>query len=380
MNEVEYLITVNTGLSEVSALEVEGLIGKKPITYTNYLRVNGGYKDAYKLVIWGRTLHRVILVLDEDYFDALDDIGKKVSKLDYKLFYRNGSSFRLSTTRYGAHKFTSIDANRVVGGYIFESLKKLGLEPRVDLENPDIEFVLRIIDDKYILGINLAGEGLHRRMYRVFNHPASIKTSIAASMIILSGWCDEDLIDPMAGGGTIVIEAAMYKYRYAPGLYRASHPLVKLKIFDYNEYMEFREKARSERITDRLPVNIIYNDISRKYLEGAVANASSAGVDRLITFFNYDARRLDKYIKMRDGGIAITNPPYGIRMTRMKVIPNMYRDIISSLNELGVKTVVSITPRWREMVEAYEENGYRLNKRITVLHGRLTTFILIGEQ
>ena len=379
MAELEYLITVNYGLAKVSSEEIRRIIGRRPTIYTNYLRVEGLLDDAYKMILWGRTIHRVLLILDEGDFTDLDNLGRKISRVSYGEFYPRGASFRLRTVRYGDHPFTSLDANKVVGGYINNTLREMGLEPKVDLNNPDIEFVLRIVNSNYIFSINLVGEGLHRRSYRKFKHPASIKTSIAASMIILSGWWNEAFIDPMAGGGTIPIEAAMYRYNYAPGLYREHHPLTKLKLFNEEEYKMYREKANAARTCEKLNVPIIYNDISKKYLEGALLNAINAGVSQYINFLNMDARLLHKYLGCRDNFVAVTNPPYGIRMTRMKVLPNMYRDVVSSLASIGAAKIVSITARWREMQEAYESNGYNLRDKVKVLHGKLTTFILIGE-
>ncbi len=379
MDRVEYLITVNHGLAHISADEIYRLIGRRPHIYDNYVRLRGSIDDAYKLIIWGRTIHRVYLVLFEDQFSSLDDIGKKVSELDYKELYPSGASFRLRTIRVGEHPFNSMDANRVVGGHINKALKESGLEPRVDLDNPDVEFVLRIVDDKFVFMVNLVGEALHRRMYRRFLHPASIKTSIAASMIMLSRWDDENFIDPMAGGGTIPIEAAMYRYNYAPGLYRESHPLTKLPLFNIEEYTEVRRQALQMRLSDKLPQRIIGNDISRRYVEGAKINAESAGVDKYIEFYNYDARLLHRKDVPHGDYVVVVNPPYGIRMTRMKVVPNLYRDVLASLYTIGASKVVSITARWREMLEAYEANGFKLREKLEVLHGRLTTYILVGE-
>ncbi len=378
-NCVEYLITVNYGLSDVAAQEIYSITHRKPEIHDNYVRVYGSIEDAYKLIFWGRTIHRVLLILDEGVFEDLNDLGKKVSTFPYADIYPKGAKFKLRTVRFGTHSFTSLDANRIVGGYINNTLRGLGLEPKVDLTNPDVEFVLRIVNDRYIFTVNLVGEGLHRRMYRKYKHPASIKTSIAASMILMSGWSNEPFIDPMAGGGTIPIEAAMLKYNFAPGLYRQSHPLVKLKLFDLDEYLDYRRKALEARVNEKIDIPIIYNDISKKYLEGAMINAYSAGVYRYIDFLCADARLLHKYLELGRGSIAVMNPPYGIRMTRMKVLPNLYRDVVASLVSLGVSKLVSITARWREMVGACEENGLGLRSMRRVLHGKLTTFIIICE-
>jgi len=373
----EYIITINNGLSEISSEEVYRITGRKPYSNENILRFKGSEDDAYKLIIWGRTIHRVLLLIDEGVFNDMDDLSNKIGRTDLQEYFKKGSKFALKTTRYGEHSFTSIDVNKVIGGVIHSKLISLNMDPKVDLENPDIQFILRIIDDKYMFTVNLSGESLHVRGYRKYNHPASIKTSIASAMILLSGWRDQDLIDPMAGGGTIPIEAAMIKYRYAPGLYRDHHPIINIPIFDEERYMAYRREAYELRINDRLDTKIIYNDISKRYLEGAMLNARSAYVDKYIDFYLYDARMLSKYnIKIDEDFIVVSNPPYGIRMTRDKIIPRLYGEVVNELSVLGCSKIVVITSSWRYMLSALEKNGFKIVKKLKIKHGKLDTFIL----
>lgn len=77
-------------------------------------------------------------------------------------------------------------------------------------------------------------------------------------MIYLSGYKDEVFIDPMAGGGTIPIEAALVKYRIAPGLYREPHPLVNIPYYDREIYEEKRLEAYESRIGEVYGEPIIY--------------------------------------------------------------------------------------------------------------------------
>ena len=333
----EYIITVNNGLSEVSSEEIYRITGKKPYSNDNILRFKGSEEDGYKLIIWGRTIHRVLLLIDEGTFNDLDDLSNKIGKIDLEKYFKRGSKFALKTSRYGEHNFTSIDVNKVIGGVIHSKLISLDMDPKVDLNNPDIQFILRIINDKYMFTVNLSGESLHVRGYRKYNHPASIKTSIASAMILLSGWSNEDLMDPMAGGGTIPIEAAMIKYKYAPGLYRNYHPIINVPLFDEEKYMMYRREAYESYINDRIDIKIIYNDISKKYFKGALLNARLAYVNKYIDFYSYDARMLDKYdIKINDNFIVVSNPPYGIRMTRDKIISRLYKEVVKELNTMGV--------------------------------------------
>ena len=378
MSEYEYIITINSGLGQISASEVKGITGRDVEIEDNILRLKGTEEDGYKLILWGRTIHRVLLLIDEGEFTDLDELGRRVGKIDFKPYFKRGLRFALKTNRYGEHDFTSLDVNRVIGGVINRKLRLQDLDPIVDLDNPDIQFIMRVINDKYMLTINLVGESLHVRGYRRYNHPAAIKTSIAAAMVLLSNWDNEDFIDPMAGGGTIPIEAALYKYRYAPGLYRKTHPIINIPVFSPELYYNYRENAEESKL-DNLDINILYNDISRKYMDGAIINASSAGVDKFIQFLNFDARYLHKYhIPLREGFIAVFNPPYGIRMTRGRAIPSLYRDVVNTLVNLGCKRIITITAAWRSMVDAFEYSNVKLVRRIQVKHGQLDTFILDG--
>lgn len=374
----EYAVTITKGIADIASKEVYNITGVYPKAGDNILYLSLDMDRLYDLILWGRTIYKVIHILDRGKFKDIDDLARKIEKVDLKLFGCNGS-FALRTSRYGSHDFTSLDANRIVGASIYHSLVRAGYNVRVDLTSPDIEYILRIVDDDYLFGVNLVGESLHIRGYRVYNHPASIKTSLASAMIYVSGFHGEAFIDPMAGGGTIPIEAAMMKYRIAPGLFRESHPLIKIPYYDVDLYFEKRREARDCRVDNAFGGPIIYNDISPRYMLGAIRNAESAGVDKYIIFMSHDARELSKFISSIEGGTAVFNPPYGIRMTRKEVINELYNDVVSELKVLGVKRIVAITSEARLFRKALEENGYKIRCRYTVLHGKLTTHIICGD-
>jgi len=104
----QYIITVNNGLEEISAAEVHEITDKKPVIENNILRLKGEEKDAYRLIIWGRTIHRVLLLIDEGEFTDLEDLSNKLRKVDLRQYFRKNLSFALKTSRYGVHNFTSI--------------------------------------------------------------------------------------------------------------------------------------------------------------------------------------------------------------------------------------------------------------------------------
>src|SRR5205814_3332946 len=102
----------------------------------------------------------------------------------------------------------------VVKNAIVEALAARGVAAELDAESPDIVFVVRragIPETRHTcVGIDIGGGARHRRGARVAMGPAPLRETMAAQLIMLSRWDarTEPLVDPMAGGCTIPIEAA----------------------------------------------------------------------------------------------------------------------------------------------------------------------------
>ena len=102
---------------------------------------------------------------------------------------------------------------------------RFGIRPSVALERPDLRINLHIHRDTATVSIDLSGESLHRRGYRTEKGLAPLKESLAAAILLRSGWPEVSarggaLVDPMCGSGTLPIEAALMAADVAPGLLR----------------------------------------------------------------------------------------------------------------------------------------------------------------
>ena len=96
-----------------------------------------------------------------------------------------------------------------------------GERPNVDPKSPDVGIVLHLAAGKAGIFLDLAGESLHRRGYRVAMVDAPLKEALAAAVLILGGaHADQPFIDPMCGSGTLAIEHALAMRGIAPGLRR----------------------------------------------------------------------------------------------------------------------------------------------------------------
>ena len=66
-------------------------------------------------------------------------------------------------------------------------IKDRGVRLKVDLRNPDVVFRAYVVNDEFVLGVDTTGIALDKRRYRRYNHPAAIKSTLAAALAMLAG-------------------------------------------------------------------------------------------------------------------------------------------------------------------------------------------------
>lgn len=372
----KYLATTVRGLEDVAAEEVAVKLNVKPEEGVSRISFEAPLEAVFKLNLESRLLHRVILVVDEGYFETLEEIERKIEEVDFTPYIEPDQTFAVRAVRVGEHTFTSLDVAAKVGRALIESYRSSrNVKLKVNLENPDLEFRCLVSGRRYILGLDTTGESLHKRGYRVYDHPAALRTTIAAGMVRLSGWKPgEPLLDPMCGGGTIPVEAALTARRIPPGVYRRSFAFEKFRFLDLEAYRELRSRLLGE--VDRTIYPILGFDTSPRSLEGAARNADSAGVSDTVKFTLSDALNPRSYRGLEVKRIVV-NPPYGLRAgPSLRKIKTFYRKFLEAVSEnLSDLTLTVITGSPSQFREAVEELGLTHLWARQVMHGRLQTVV-----
>ena len=362
------LLTTSQGIEDLARAEVENLLSElgvpfrveeKPLGVEGRLLAEVGeayYTDgkgrkrelsiSTYLNERSRLLHRVIVEIASERFEgigeeepenALKRIEDFVKELPVERYVKVSESFAVRSFRKGEHKITSLDVSRTVGKAIFESLERFG-RPKVNLDHPAVIFRAELIGEIFFLGIDTTGDSsLHKRPWRVYDHPAHLKASIANALIELANPDGGPFIDPFCGSGTIPIELALRGY---------TGEVTCLEKF-------------------------------RKHLYGAKMNALSAGVIDRINFILGDATRLSEHVESVD--FAVSNLPYGIKIGRKSAIPKLYMDFFGELAEVLEKRGVFITTEKRAIEKAIGENGFKVIHHRLIGHGGLMVHTYIIE-
>ncbi|MCD6428678.1 MAG: hypothetical protein J7L12_03575 [Desulfurococcales archaeon] len=376
---MRYFATVPLGIEEVAAEEVRELGASSVTPDVGKVFYEGDLRLMYLSNFMLRTVNRVFVLLLRERFKDLADIGRLAKSLTYSEFINKDLSFAVRAERHGEHDFTSLDVKRVVGAAIIESyMEEKGHRLKVNLDEPDVEFFVLVRDDEVIIGVNTSGNSLHKRNYRVFNHPAALKTTLAAAMVKLSRLGSSDaLLDPMCGGATILIEAVHRLRRYPLIMFRSEFAFRKLPIHDEYLEAEVAEEVLEGVLFDSFRVTGI--DISPKSLEGAKKNLRSGFVDDIVRLLWGDAARAETYEGV-EASVIITNPPYGMRSHNIKKIPSFYRDFLKVVSDLYPgATLVAITASHKAFEDALNAVSASIIRKLSVMHGGLNAVVFVAR-
>src|ERR1044071_4288131 len=195
-----------------------------------------------------------------------------------------------------------------------------GRRPSVNTRVPDVPIQAHLTDREFTLYLDTSGEPLFKRGLRRTTGEAPLRENLAAGILRLAGWHpDIALLDPMCGGATILVEAALLALDIAPGLGR-QFAFEKLTNFDARRWRELRRQTAARQKPKKF-LSIYGSDIDPAALKAARANLAAAGVEECVTL--QCANVLDITAPAREG-IIVSNPPYGVRLGEQQTLAEFY--------------------------------------------------------
>ncbi len=323
----QYLAITARGLENLLAEELQQFGAEEIKVVHAGVRFKAEQATAYRCCLWTRTASRIIHVLGEFSVRTDLDLYLGAVTIDWTRYFSNrtriivdfnGTNDEIRNSQYGAMKVK----DAIVDRFTKSDLAR----PNIDRENPDLRIHARLHGENCLLGLDMAGNALNQRGYRNRTGLAPLRETHAAALVMKSGWKPEqNLLDPMCGSGTILIEAAQIAANIAPGAQRTRWGFENIKDFDQETWLEMLSEAKVQgrRGVGKVTARFFGYDVDENVLRVAQENARRAGVGALIDFSYQDASQLTAPEDFNHGMI-ISNPPYGERLGTTPELVNLY--------------------------------------------------------
>ncbi|MCK9391917.1 MAG: class I SAM-dependent RNA methyltransferase [Syntrophales bacterium] len=338
------------------------------------VETEGDMEDTMLLNLSLRTGQRVLLLLHEGQAKTPGDLYDGVINLPWEDILHEDGYVCITSSVDTPEIRDPRYANLKVKDAIVDRLRNL-FRCRPDSGSDRTGAVVHVYwkDDLYRIFADTSGEPLSRRGYRKIPLIAPMQETLAAAVIMATGWTgDGPLINPMCGSGTLAIEAALIARRRAPGLLRDNFGFLHLKGFDDDLWQQVRLKVRKGERKD-IPGRIIATDISLDAVRAAGVNAGRAKMGRYIQFRQCP---FEETSIPGEKGIVVMNPPYGQRLGEEADLAGLYEGIGDFFKERcgGYRGYIfTANPDLTKKV------GLRTSRRVILYNGELESRLLEYE-
>jgi putative N6-adenine-specific DNA methylase len=289
------------------------------------VETEGGLEDALRLNLHLRTGHRVLLRIREFKARNAEELYSRVAEIAWEdLVPGDGYVSVTSSVENPSIRDSRFATLRVKDAIVDRIKEKTGRRPDSGPLRDRAVAHLYWKDDSCALYLDTSGEPLSRRGYRKIPLGAPMQETLAAAVVMATGWDGTTaFLNPMCGSGTLAIEAALIAQNRAPGLLRANFGFMHLLGFPGALWDELREKAK-KGARRSLAGRIIATDKNPAAVEAARKNAATAGVERLIEF---GVCAFSETPVPEGGGAVVVNPEYGERMGELSALEATYRGL-----------------------------------------------------
>lgn len=352
------------GLEDVLRDEIIALGAENVETGLRMVSFDGDLELLYKANLCCRTALRVLKPIVKFTANDPDELYDYVRDMKWEEFMSADSTFSIdSTVNSTLFNHSKYVTYRVKDGIVDHFNDLYGKRPSIRLSGADLQLNVHIQDNRVTISLDSSGEPLSKRGYRVEQTEAPINEVLAAGIIMKTGWHGEsDFADPMCGSGTFLIEAALIAGNINPGIYREHFAFEKWHDFDSELFESLYNDDSAER---DITCEILGGDIDPNAVAIARKNIKTARLDSNIKLVCKPMQEWDE--NERDGGVLVTNPPYGERL-RPADMEGLYR-------QLG-ETLKRHFEGWQAWILGYKDEhfsaiGLKPSVKFPILNGSL---------
>lgn len=328
----ELFVTAPRGVGDLLLAELAACGADDAREQAGGVACNGSLEVAYRACLWSRVASRVLLPIARFQAGDADALYHGVSTVDWAQHLAPEGTLAVDATlRRSPIRHSHYAAQRVKDAVVDQLRAPSGARPSVALLRPDLRINVHIDREQATVSIDLSGESLHRRGYRLEGAQAPLKENLAAAILLRARWPElaaqgGALIDPMCGSGTLPIEAALIAADVAPGLERTYFGFLGWRGHAPARWQSLLDEAHERRAAGlgHLP-SIIGYDADRDAVAAALGNLERVG---LRGYIHIERRSLDQVQTPKaPPGLVVANPPYGERLGERETLQPLYREL-----------------------------------------------------
>jgi len=302
----------------------------EPATEPGGVLFKGDLAALYRANLHLRTVSRILARLGNFFYaTTYPELQERLARLPWERFLTPGQPVSIRVTCHKSKLYHSDHIARTVSTALEQRLGKPSpkLKDDEDSDQPPQLVVVRLSEDKCTVSVDSTGTLLHKRGYRQAVAKAPLRETLAAALLMASGWDKvSPLLDPFCGSGTIPIEAALIALGIPPGIDR------RFAFMDWPGFDDslWQDTTVSWQKAAGKPPLILASDRDAGAIKMAQANAERAGVADSIEF---KCQAVSSITPPSQPGWIVTNPPYGPRLSEGKDLRNLYAQFGNILRE-----------------------------------------------
>lgn len=322
--QITHFATAARGFEEMLKTELEQICQAECKVAQGGVHFTTTQRGAYQALLHSRLASRILLPLATTKIFSDLDLYATIVGINWEDIFDprdtffvdfNGTNREIRNTQFGAM--------RVKDGVVDYFERKGFTRPTVDKDHADIRIHVYLDRENMVVSLDLSGDALHMRGYREDTGKAPLRETLAAAIVLRSGWQKgTPLVDPMCGSGTLLIEAAQMQAGIAPQLHRKHWGFNAWKGHQQAVWKEVLEQAYLQQNEEIQPLFFGF-DLDHRVLAKAKQNAKNAGVAHLIQWQQGDIAAL-KNPCPNQVGTVICNPPYGERLGTTPALIALY--------------------------------------------------------
>ncbi len=323
---MKVVASISQGLEKEGASELIELGAKSVKASRRHILLEADMPCLYRLHLQARLPFRFLREIARFDCAGPDDLYSGIQRsIDWKNWLHPSKSFRIDVTGIGSGlSHSHFTALKVKNAIIDLQRRIWGKRSSIDLKKPDICFHLHLANNEAVLSVDGSDSSLHKRGYKPAIGIAPIKENLAAGLMRMTEWDGTlNLVDPLCGSGTFLIEAVS-------NLLGISYAKDKQFLFknwpDFDTSLWNRELNTAKNYQPKIKKipKIIGCEVDEIIAKSAQNNVLKSGLENYIEIRNYPFQKL----KLPDGkGILVCNPPYGKRIGDETQLPLLYKEL-----------------------------------------------------